>query len=72
MTTQPQLWGHANTDTVQRDLFAGLPVVIGVHCCECGTELVESGDYWVCPRAHGRLLLAVPVDVPAELWNGEG
>lgn len=63
MTTQPRLWGHANTQTAQRDLFAGLPVVSDVSCCKCGRLLVETeSGYWVCVEGHGRLQLAATAE----------
>ena len=69
MTTQPRLWGHADTATVQPGLFDGLPVVSDVACQECGRLLVETeSGYLCCVMGHGRLNLAFVEDERSGLW----
>lgn len=58
MTTQQRFWGYADTETTQRELYDGQPVVSDVGCVECGRLLVETaGGYWACVMGHGRLNL---------------
>lgn len=70
MTTQPRLWGTADTATVQPELFAddGGHLDVAERCPECRRQLCRTvSEYVTCPMGHIRLLMDFdgPLDLPA-------
>lgn len=67
MTTQPRLWGHADTTTRQARLFDEPPEDTGLSCGQCGEPLVRTASgFLCCPRGHGKLFEAAN---HAESWD---
>jgi hypothetical protein len=77
MTTQPRLWGHADTRSVQRSLFDQGGRVSELSCCSCSAPLEHTpGGYLACPNGCGRLLEAQtdagpPDERGSGLWFGD-
>ena len=68
MTTQPQLWGMANTCTKQGELFT--ESTVDQPCTVCGRlQVMTDGGFITCPR--GCLKLAPEPKQPADTNQGE-
>jgi uncharacterized Zn finger protein (UPF0148 family) len=69
VTTQPGIFGHADTRTRQAELFQRGGRVSSLTCESCGEPLERTpGGFLACPRGHGKLYEAC--NSPA-VWDGD-